>query len=74
MPTAPESKTRREDTEALLAELRQGFGAANNGELLHLLAGLGRIVLQESTKDERGRRVLKIVGKGGKDRQIVISD
>lgn len=74
MPVSPEPKTRREDTEALLAELRQGFGATTNGELLHLLAGLGRIVLQESSKDERGRRVLKIIGKGGRERQIVISD
>ncbi|WP_448206993.1 hypothetical protein [Azospirillum sp. sgz302134] len=65
---------KRDDTEALLAELRQGFGAASNGELLHLLATLGRIVLDESTKDERGRRVLKIIGKGGKERQIVIAD
>lgn len=66
--------TKREETEALLAELRQGFGATSNSELLHLLATLGRIVLTESSKDERGRRVLKIVGKGGKERQIVISD
>jgi hypothetical protein len=66
--------TKREDTEALLAGLRQGFGAASNSELLHLLATLGRIVLEESTKDERGRRVLKIIGKGGKERQIVIAD
>ncbi len=66
--------TKREETEALLAELRQGFGAKSNSELLHLLATLGRIVLTESSKDERGRRVLKIVGKGGKERQIVISE
>ena len=66
--------TNRDETEALLAELRQGFGAGSNSELLHLLATLGRIVLAESSKDERGRRVLKIIGKGGKERQIVISD
>ena len=66
--------TTRDETEALLADLRQGFGVASNSELLHLLAALGRVVLDESTRDERGRRVLKIVGKGGRERQIVISE
>ncbi|MDQ2103623.1 hypothetical protein [Azospirillum isscasi] len=66
--------TKRDETEAMLAELRQGFGVGSNSELLHLLAALGRVVLDESSRDERGRRVLKIVGKGGRERQIVISD
>ncbi len=66
--------TTRDETEVLLAELRQGFGVDSNSELLHLLAALGRVVLDESTRDERGRRVLKIVGKGGRERQIVISE
>ncbi len=66
--------TKRDETEAMLAELRQGFGVPSNGELLHLLAALGRVVLEESARDERGRRVLKIVGKGGRERQIVISE
>ena len=62
----------QERTEALLAELREGFGTKTNGELLHLLCALGRVVLQESTPDDRGRRVLRIIGKGGKERQISI--
>ncbi|KAA0676111.1 hypothetical protein [Roseomonas genomospecies 6] len=66
--------TKRDETETMLADLRQGFGVASNGELLHLLAALGRVVLDESSRDERGRRVLKIVGKGGRERQIVISE
>ena len=66
--------TTRDETEVLLAELRQGFGVSSNSELLHLLAALGRVVLNESSRDERGRRVLKIVGKGGRERQIVISE
>jgi hypothetical protein len=64
--------TTRAETEAMLEELRAGFGAASNAELLRLLVALGRIVLDEAAADARGRRVLRIVGRGGKERQIVI--